>query len=139
MHAIEQKFSDFYQNFSKQSVDNLSDIYDEHVEFVDPVHHVYGLDSLTHYFERLLKETARCQFIIHEFEKTEASSFVTWTMDFAHPKLKFGKPIQLAGISKIRVANDKVIYQRDYYDLGAMLYEHVPLLGLATRFLKNRL
>lgn len=139
MNTFEQQFSDFYQGFSKASVQNLGDIYADSVEFVDPVHHVYGLSSLTDYFERLLSETTRCQFIIHQLDQAASTYYVTWTMDFSHPKLKFGRPIQLSGISKVKINNEKVIYQRDYYDMGEMLYEHVPLVGFATRFLKSRL
>ena len=34
---------------------------------------------------------------------------------------------------------DKVYYHEDCYDLGALLYEQVPVLGFATRTLKHRL
>ena len=34
---------------------------------------------------------------------------------------------------------DKVYYQQDQYDLGAMIYEHIPVIGPVVRFLKRRL
>jgi hypothetical protein len=33
----------------------------------------------------------------------------------------------------------KVRYHRDYFDLGAMLYEHLPLLGSLVKTIKRRL
>ena len=45
----------------------------------------------------------------------------------------------LDGASHLRLADNRIAYQRDYYDLGAMLYEHIPLLGGAVRAVKARL
>ena len=41
-------------------------------------------------------------------------------------------------ISHIRF-EERINYHRDYYDLGEMLYEHIPLYGWFTRQLKTRL
>ena len=35
--------------------------------------------------------------------------------------------------------HDKVYRHRDYFDAGALLYEHVPLLGRVIRWLKRRM
>jgi len=32
-------------------------------------------------------------------------------------------------MSHLKFADGKVISHRDYFDLGEMLYEHIPLLG----------
>jgi hypothetical protein len=42
------------------------------------------------------------------------------------------------GSSHLKGVGDKVVYHRDYLDLGAMLYEQLPLLGRVIRSLKNR-
>ena len=34
--------------------------------------------------------------------------------------------------------DERIIHQRDYYDAGEMLYEHLPLLGWAVRGAKRR-
>jgi hypothetical protein len=38
----------------------------------------------------------------------------------------------------VEVGNDRVVLQRDYYDAGEMIYEHLPLLGWAVRSVKRR-
>ncbi|WHI49643.1 hypothetical protein P3339_14310 [Microbulbifer sp. MLAF003] len=35
--------------------------------------------------------------------------------------------------------SDKVFYHEDFYDMGAMVYEQVPLLGSLIRKIKSRL
>ena len=56
----------------------------------------------------------------------------------SHPQLASGAEIEVTGISHIRY-DDLIFYHRDYYDLGEMLYEHIPAYGWITRKLKARL
>ena len=139
MTTIQRAFSGFYEHFSHDSVASLSTIYADNVEFIDPIHHIHGIQNLSDYFQNLMTNTQHCRFSIQQFEQTEQQGFVTWEMQFSHPKLNTGKLIQLAGISHIHIESDKICFQRDYYDLGAMLYENIPLLGRFVRFFKHRL
>ena len=52
---------------------------------------------------------------------------MTWTMFLNHPKLR-GETVRVEGASYLRTRNGKVYYHRDYFDLGAMLYEN-PATG----------
>jgi hypothetical protein len=38
----------------------------------------------------------------------------------------------------VETENDLITRQRDYYDAGEMIYEHLPLLGWAVRGVKRR-
>lgn len=38
----------------------------------------------------------------------------------------------------VETHGEKIFRQRDYYDAGEMLYEHLPLLGWAVRGVKRR-
>ena len=53
-------------------------------------------------------------------------------------KLCCGKPISVQGTSHIRFT-DKVYFHQDYFDGGALLYEHVPVLGSIIQQLKKRM
>ena len=56
------------------------------------------------------------------------------------PRLNRGQLISLEGCSLLRWnADGKVERHRDYFDAGALLYQHVPLLGSAIRWLQRRL
>jgi hypothetical protein len=59
-------------------------------------------------------------------------------MDYAHPRLRGGAIITVRGMTHLLFTN-KIYYHEDSYDLGALLYEHIPVLGLATRQLKTRM
>ena len=36
---------------------------------------------------------------------------------------------QLPGCSVVDMRDDRIVRQRDYYDAGEMIYEHLPILG----------
>ena len=55
-----------------------------------------------------------------------------------HRKVGGGEPIILDGVSVFKYEEGKAVYQRDYFDLGAMIYEKVPVLGSVVRWIKKR-
>jgi limonene-1,2-epoxide hydrolase len=133
-------FTDFYRHFNHDSIKHLPDIYGEQVEFVDPVGTTQGLSALTLYFEKLLTNTSHCEFIIHQASVFDDNhGIIEWTMHYANHQIKGGKRLSLDGMSKLTFADNKIVFQRDYYDLGAMLYEHIPLFGRLIKWLKHRL
>lgn len=138
MDVIE-RFERFYQHLGQGSVDALADVYGEEVVFVDPVAEHEGLPALKGYFQNLMQNCRSCSFdmIIHRLGASTA--FVTWTMRFEHAHLSGGKPILVDGVSQLIIAGDKIVKQRDYYDMGAMIYENVPLLGFVVAGLRRRM
>lgn len=55
-----------------------------------------------------------------------------------HPRLNGGSEFRVAGVSIIKF-NDKIYSHRDYFDLGAMLYEQLPIIRTLTKFIKRKL
>jgi hypothetical protein len=68
----------------------------------------------------------------------DSQGFISWTMKFAHPKLNNHQEIMVLGVSQVKFS-DRITYQRDYFDLGSMFYEHVPILKKVISMLKKRL
>ena len=57
----------------------------------------------------------------------------------AHPKINKSEPYQVEGISVIQVQDEKIIYQRDYYDMGELMYEKLPVLKQVIHFIKRKM
>lgn len=131
--------TDFYRHLDSVSLPQLSQIYHSQVVFIDPVGQHDGIAALENYFRQLLKTVNYCRFDIQQTQAVHDSATLVWRMEYSHPALKRGRALSLDGISHLRIEENRVIYQRDYYDLGAMLYEHIPLLGHAVKALKARL
>ena len=132
------QFCQFYQALSKDNLQALSNVYSEQVVFCDPVHRLQGLSALQDYFQNLLANVDSCIFAIDHVVEQEGQAYVRWQMAIQHPRLNKGAVINVPGVSHLEYS-EKIDYHRDYFDLGAMLYENIPWLGALIRAVKRRL
>jgi limonene-1,2-epoxide hydrolase len=128
MNPTLEKFHQFYRQLNSADLTGLDQIYRSDIEFIDPIHHIKGIEALNHYFENMMQDLIRCNFEIHQLSEQDQQAFVIWTMHFQHPRLNKSNTIHVDGVSQLKF-DEQVFFHRDYYDVGAMLYEHIPLLG----------
>lgn len=135
------KFCALYSTLDATTAEALASIYTQDVEFIDPIAHHHGLDAVKTYFAVLLENTEDCTFHISMIAPSAPNEdidyTVTWTMRLVLKNKS--APIQLQGISILKVRNEKIYYHRDFYDLGEMVYEHIPVLGWVIHKIKARL
>ncbi|MFT7088340.1 MAG: limonene-1,2-epoxide hydrolase [Glaciecola sp.] len=132
------KFSSFYTDLASMKIDDLSLIYSLDVLFIDPISQHRGLAAIEIYFAKLLENIKDCHFVIHSQQTCDnGQCIVNWTMKFKTAKMKQGKPITVDGITMLKLENDKITFQRDYYDLGQMVYENIPLLGIIIKKIRR--
>ena len=138
--GIMEKFLSTYNRLNKENLHLLRTIYSEDVCFIDPAHEINGLEDLTDYFSSLYNGLKSIGFSFHRSSMSNQEGYVQWDMNFSHEKLAGGRTISVPGVTFLRFNDDgKVSYHRDYFDLGAMLYEHIPLLGRLVGSIKRRL
>ena len=138
--------SDFLRRFATEfaaldagNLARLGELYSDDVLFRDPLHEVRGLPALQRYFAEMYANVGRLHFDFHGFDQVcDGEGYLRWTMHFRHPRLRGGAPISVDGCSHL-LWWDKVYQHRDYFDAGAMLYEHLPLMGGVIAWLKRRL
>ncbi len=137
MPAVIERFKGFYRDLSQLQVPEFDKIYADDVIFRDPVHEIRGAADLLGYMEALCERVEFCQFEYLDELVTADKAYIKWNMNFRHPSL--GQATHtVRGVSHIQFS-DRVYYHEDVYDMGQMLYEHLPVLGGATRWLKRRL
>jgi hypothetical protein len=103
------------------------------------LHRVEGLPALRDYFAQLYANVSDVRYDFHGYDETgPGEGYLRWTLRFRHPRLNGGAPIELPGCTYLRW-NDRVYLHRDFFDAGALLYEHLPLFGPLIRWLKRRL
>lgn len=139
MTELARRLTHFYADINTESVKQLSAIYDTEVQFIDPVRMHTGLSALQNYFSNLLSNVTHCRFDIASIDTIDNRLFILWKMHYGHPQIAGGKPITLQGTSFLKEQANKVVFQQDYYDMGAMLYEHIPVMGFVVKKLKDRL
>lgn len=136
--ALINDFKDFYRRPDLPGLESIDRIYTQDVEFRDPVHTINGRLALKNYQRSLYESASEVSFSYLDEQVSEHTATITWVMRFRHRKLKRGKPIDVKGMTLIHFT-DRVYYHEDFYDLGAMLYQHVPVLGWLVRYINRRL
>jgi len=137
MKTVVERFKQTYNRLNAQSLGLLNELYSHDVVFQDPFRRLSGLPALTEYFAELYRHVELSSFVFEDEVVQGNSAMLTWTMSLKHPRLNGGDVVTVPGSTHIRF-RDKVTYHRDYFDGGAMLYEHLPLIGLVIRMIKER-
>ena len=132
-----QEFKAFYQQANSSNLERMDRIYTQDIEFRDPLHTILGILALKSYMKNLYANSNCVEFEYTDEQRSENSATIAWYMKFSHSGLAGGKMIKLRGITQIRFT-DRIYYQEDFYDLGAMLYQHIPVLGAIVRFVNKR-
>ncbi|MFP3517655.1 nuclear transport factor 2 family protein [Pseudomonas sp. SIMBA_077] len=138
--------SDFLRNFASQfaaldasNLYKLNELYSDDIHFRDPLHEIHGLPALHAYFTELYANVSEIDFTFHSHDHLQqGSGYLRWTLRYRHPRLNGGQVISVDGCSYLQW-REKVYLHRDYFDAGALLYEHLPLMGTAIGWLKGRL
>lgn len=131
----------FYNAFNRDTMFLVDDFYDVNVEFYDPIISLKSRDDLRTYYEEMYEGVEAISFDFHDEVIDGDTHVVFWTMTMQTKKLNRGKPIDVEGVSHIVFGGDegKAIYHRDYFDVGEMVYEHAPIVGRLTRYIKGKL
>ena len=68
--TFEKRFRQLYADLAKINIDDLSQVYHQDIEFVDPVTTHRGIEAVKGYFANLLESVDSCQFNIHSLLNT---------------------------------------------------------------------
>jgi len=133
-----EHFKVLYQPFDQTTLSELPKLYAPDIIFKDPIHQLQGIAELRDYFAGFLNPAMQCQFEFTHQLLSQDQAFFQWKMYYQHTQLAGGKLLQLNGGTLIRF-NKQIFYHEDYYDMGAMIYQHIPLLGWAVKKINARL
>lgn len=131
----------FFNSLNRDSMHLVSKFYCENAIFIDPVVNIKGSSSIEKYYQGLYQNVEEIKFEFSELIEQQTTVAAPWIMHLKASKLNSGKLISVPGISQIRFeeSSGMAIYHRDYFDMGAFIYEHIPVLGSIIRLIKGKL
>lgn len=138
MKPIVSRFCEYYRELTLENLERLDEIYAIQAKFIDPIDEINGLEKIHSYFHKMLNDCKYCHFDITDVVEKDDQAFISWTMHFAHPKLNHGSEINVDGSTHIKFF-ERINYHRDYYDVGQMVYEHIPIIKHLIKYIKNGL
>ncbi len=135
-----ERFFEVYQHLNRNNLDTLAEIYSDNIVFIDPAHTLNGLTQLRDYFEKLYSGLDSIKFDFFDHQQQNEVAYVQWRMNMHHSRLRRGRLVSVQGVSRLEFdTNQKVKLHRDYFDLGEMLYENLPIIGRVILSIKKRL
>lgn len=133
-----EQFKQLYKIFDSHTLARLPKIYSPAIIFKDPIHQLQGIAALNQYFAGFCNPEMKCEFEIHNEIISHDQAFFQWRMHYQHPHIKSGKPLMLNGGTLIKF-NSNIVYHEDFYDMGAMIYQHLPVLGWTVKKINARI
>jgi hypothetical protein len=133
------KVDRFYNGLTSENIGSRMDaMYATSVQFSSPFTTLSGKEALLDHYRQLYADLTSFELEITEEFVSGQETVLLWEISFASPKLKGGEKLKVSGVSHLTFANDQVVSQKDYYDAGAVVYEHVTLVGRLVKWVKHR-
>jgi len=136
MNKIIENFQMVYQGLDSKNIGLVKTIYADDVLFIDPFHEVNGLPELMEYFSKLYRNLESCRFEFLKVFANSSSAMLTWNMEFSHQAFR-NRIVEVPGSTEIHF-DEKIHFHRDFFDAGKMIYENIPVLGSAIRYIKRQ-
>lgn len=136
------RFRDFLSGFTVESIGaKAPGIYAADAHFNDTLVIREGAPAIVEY---LLATARSAEFVTAKVDDVtraaDGTYYFRWTMEVRMKRIAKGQVIRTPGITRVRFdATGKVLLHQDYWDSGAGLWEHVPLLGRGIRGIRARL
>ena len=125
-----EPYIQFLTNLGESSVEHLGDLYDESIDFRDPINSAIGLQQLEAVYLDLFKQLKDITIRVTDHAQGMPASFIHWEMSYLFRK----KPRRIDGITMVRHnESGKIIQQRDYWDASHGVYGEFPLMGISMK------
>jgi ketosteroid isomerase-like protein len=135
----QDKVKVFFEKLTMENMGLVDEFYDSNIHFVDPVGELKGSVKMKKYYENMYQNVKYLRFDFSEFHVSGDTVIGIWKMTLKTDKLNGGEDIVVDGNSVIKFGQDgKAVYHRDYFDMGAFVYENIPVVGYVIRNIKSR-
>lgn len=127
-----------FESMAPQDVPNLARWYTGDAVFKDPFNDVRGLAAIQRVYAHMFEALEAPRFVVTGRVVDGTQCVLLWDFHFAFRS----KPAQrhlVPGASHLHLAADgRIAVHRDHWD-AAELYDKLPLVGRATRWLRRRM
>jgi steroid Delta-isomerase len=127
-----------FEQLAPADLPRLQLFYAADARFKDPFNDVQGVPAIERVFAHMFDALDEPRFVVHEALADGDQCFLTWEFRFRFKGR--AQPLQtVRGATHLRWdAQGRIELHRDYWDAAEELYEKLPLLGPAMRWLRRR-
>ncbi|MDP3871923.1 MAG: nuclear transport factor 2 family protein [Methyloversatilis sp.] len=125
-----------FESLTPDTVDALAALYATDARFRDPFNDVRGRAAVARIFSHMFEQVGAPRFEVHSAMSESDAAWLDWTMHFTMR----GQALQIVGATRLCFDDAGCVAEhRDYWDAAQELYEKLPVIGGAMRWLRRRL
>jgi len=134
---LKELWTNTYNTEGKPDWSHIIPYYDENIIFRDSVQEIRGIEEFKAMTERLVERSGNLEMNIKNVQQDDRILFLEWEMTLSFKK--YPSSI-LYGVSRVTLNEmDKIIEQRDYYDLWGDIFDNIPKFSVMYRkFMKKK-
>ena len=130
------EFREWVINLNESTLDEIVSYYDENVFFKDPFNEFNGREKLKKLFLHMFFTFKNPHFVFIDTIENSEGIFLTWDFIFSYKEKLF----EIHGSSHLKLNDEeKIVYHRDYWDVGEELLLKIPLIKSLYGFFQNKL
>ena len=131
-----KEFKEKFLNLNESTLDEIISYYDENVFFKDPFNEFNGREILKKLFIHMFITFKNPHFVFIDTIENSEGIFLTWDFIFSYKEKLF----KIHGSSHLKLNDkEKIVYHRDYWDVGEELLLKIPLIKSLYGFFQNKL
>ena len=134
-----QRYTEFFEQLSPDSLNQLDNVMTEDIHFVDPFNDVTGLEQVEKIFRHMFRVLNSPKFTVTHSAMADGPGLrglIRWELNSV---LK-GQPYDIVGMSEICFADDgRVKSHIDHWDAAKQFYERLPIVGWLLRMIRSRM
>jgi hypothetical protein len=130
------QFRKYFEALHQSSIDDLNKFYHPDIRFHDPINTLHGLDQVKAHFIKLNANLHHGSLTFNEIIRDGNQCALSYTMNLNIRKP--AKSIAVPGCCTLKISKGLIIEHTDYFDLGLLIYEHIPLIGIIIKKLKRK-
>ena len=133
------RFASLYGDLSEKNVAaNVRDVYAPGAWFNDTIATEVGIDAIEKYLLKTARGAQKVEAKINDVAVSGSDVYARWTMEIRTKNLAGGKPIVTEGLSQLRFDDQgRIVLHQDFWNPSAGIYQHLPLLGPAIRYVNG--
>ena len=130
------EFKEWVLNLNESTLDEIISYYDENVFFKDPFNEFNGREKLKKLFIHMFFTLKNPHFVFIDTIENSEGIFLTWDFNFSYKE----KIFKIHGSSHLKLNDiNKIVYHRDYWDVGEELLLKIPFIKIFYGFFHNKL
>jgi len=132
-------FTELYADLSEENVrQRVRQTYAPEAWFNDTLATEVGIEAIERYLLKTALGSEMIKGTTQDVAVSGADCYVRWTLEFRTKNLAGGKPIVTEGVSQLRFDDEgRIILHQDFWNPAAGVYQHLPLLGPAIRYVNG--